>query len=71
MYQLCISGKGSSQKGGNCQKNKAEYSGRYANIEAQLRILIQTDLEVPRPKIQYLRDKPMIKKTLEEVQIVS
>ena len=47
MYQLCISGKGSSQKRGNCQNNEQEYSGRYANIEAQLRILIQTDLEVP------------------------
>ena len=54
MYQLCISGKGSSQKRGNCQKNKAEYSGRYANIEAQLRILIQTDLEVPLKLITIL-----------------
>ena len=47
MYQLCISGKGSCQKRGNRQKNEEEYAGRYANIEAQLRILIQTDLEVP------------------------
>ena len=35
MYQLCISGKGSSQKRGNCQKNKAEYSGRYTVLKGQ------------------------------------